>query len=349
MNTKNLIFISHRTTDKVIADMLLDFLTATGIPRNLIKCSSLPGNDVIEKISSEVRSWIKQSAVNIAILSDEYYKSSYCLNEAGILWYLENTPIIAIALPGITPDNMVGFLNSDCKIHRLDCDTDIAAIYDLIQERIDVKSEKHTVIAAETKKLKQRYTEFCEQQKKQQESENIYENDDVWIDGYHEVKDLSGNIKKKGQFLKGKLVDGIMYDIVLKISKRKNKVEEREPTEEETANFLDGLDYDVWKEKHLEEPVQKEHIKDEKWTYSECGQYENTILLLPMQFYIRKFGLEYFYVVDKKVNLEGKIIKPTFTNFRTLKEFLAEKNPDELEYLTTGKFGLEEAASAEVE
>ena len=40
--TNQTIFISHRTTDKAIADMLLDFLATTGIPRNAIKCSSLP-------------------------------------------------------------------------------------------------------------------------------------------------------------------------------------------------------------------------------------------------------------------------------------------------------------------
>ena len=43
------IFISHRTTDSDIADMLLDFLVATGIDRNKVFCSSLPGNDVKKK------------------------------------------------------------------------------------------------------------------------------------------------------------------------------------------------------------------------------------------------------------------------------------------------------------
>ena len=37
-----------------------------------------------------------------------------------------------------------------------------------------------------------------------------------------------------------------------------------------------------------------------------------------MQDYVKKLGLAYFYVVDKKVTLENKVIKPTFTNFRTL-------------------------------
>ena len=97
ITNNNLIFISHRTTEKAVADMLLYFLTTTGIPRNLIQCSSLPGNDVKEKISPEVRMWIRRSAVNIAILSSDYYNSAYCLNEAGILWYLDSVPVIPIA------------------------------------------------------------------------------------------------------------------------------------------------------------------------------------------------------------------------------------------------------------
>ena len=117
MTNNNLIFISHRTTEKALADMLLDFLATTGIPRNLIQCSSLPGNDVKEKISPEVRMLIRRSAVNIAILSSDYYNSAYCLNEAGILWYLDSVPVIPIALPEITPEGMIGFL----KLRLNDC------------------------------------------------------------------------------------------------------------------------------------------------------------------------------------------------------------------------------------
>ena len=47
-----IIFISHRSTDKAIADMLLDFFSGTGIPRETVFCSSLPGNDINEKIQN---------------------------------------------------------------------------------------------------------------------------------------------------------------------------------------------------------------------------------------------------------------------------------------------------------
>lgn len=49
------ILISHRSTDAPVADMIKDFLVNTGIPNEKIFCSSLPGNDVGEKISPEVK------------------------------------------------------------------------------------------------------------------------------------------------------------------------------------------------------------------------------------------------------------------------------------------------------
>lgn len=47
-------------------------------------------------------------------------------------------------------------------------------------------------------------------------------------------------------------------------------------------------------------------------------------------------GLQFFYVVDKKGQMVGKQLKPTFTNFRTLENFLEIEEPDELEYIRTG-------------
>lgn len=76
----SIIFISHRSTDKDVADMLVDFFCGTGIPRNAVFCSSLPGNDINEKISGEVKAALKSSAINVAILSHSYYESAYCLN-----------------------------------------------------------------------------------------------------------------------------------------------------------------------------------------------------------------------------------------------------------------------------
>ena len=156
-----IIFISHRSTDKAIADMLLDFFTGTGIPKNAVFCSSLPGNDISEKISGEVKDALRNSAANICILSRDYYQSAYCLNEAGIFWFQNDVAVIPVALSEIDASKMYGFLNSEFKLRRLDIDTDISYIYDTVREAASVQQTKASIITYETQKLKDRYIKFC--------------------------------------------------------------------------------------------------------------------------------------------------------------------------------------------
>ena len=130
--------------------MLVDFFAGTGISKEAVFCSSLPGNDINERISDEVRSALKSSAVNIAILSHDYYQSAYCLNEAGVLWY-EDVPVIPVALPEINSGNMYGFLNNEYKLRRLDSDTDISYIYDTVSEAVSAPHTKASLITYENK------------------------------------------------------------------------------------------------------------------------------------------------------------------------------------------------------
>ena len=157
---KNIIFISHRSTDKDIADILGDFFVGTGIPKEAVFCSSLPGNDINERISDEVKTALKNSAVNIAILSQDYYQSAYCLNEAGVLWYCDDVPVIPIALPEVNSNNMFGFLSNEYKLRRLDSDDDISYIYDTVSESVSAPPAKHGIITRENQKLKERYAMF---------------------------------------------------------------------------------------------------------------------------------------------------------------------------------------------
>lgn len=166
---KPMVFISHRSTDKAIADMLVDFFVGTGISKAAVFCSSLPGNDINEKISAEVKAALKESALNIAILSRDYYQSAYCLNEAGVLWYRDDVKVVPIALPEIDSSNMYGFLNNEYKLRRLDCDTDIAYIYDQVSDAVSSNPCKAITFAAESQKLKERYSKYLGTRKEPEE------------------------------------------------------------------------------------------------------------------------------------------------------------------------------------
>ena len=166
---KSMIFISHRSVDKEIADVIQDFLIALGVPRNMIFCSSLPGSDVKEQISAEVKNALKNSCLNIVILSRDYYKSAYCLNEAGVLWFLDIT-VIPIAMPEIDDKNMIGFLGNEYKIRRFDNDIDLAYINDCLYDIGVLESPKATVLNRESKKAISRYQDIIKNRKGDVES-----------------------------------------------------------------------------------------------------------------------------------------------------------------------------------
>ena len=153
------VFISHRSTDKEIADMLKDFFVSVEIPNSSVFCSSLPGNDIEQRISGEVKEGLNNSIVNIAILSQDYYESAYCMNEAGIIWFLGKDTII-VALPEIEPSKMYGFLNGEYKLRRLDQESDIAAIYDIVRVSLNTTQASEAVTNAAIQKLIRRYSKY---------------------------------------------------------------------------------------------------------------------------------------------------------------------------------------------
>ena len=128
-----------------MADILVDFLIAVGIPRNEIFCSSLPGNNVKENITTEIRESLDSSNIYFCILSSSYYQSAYCQNEAGIIWYKQAATII-IGLPEITIDNMQGFINKDYMIRRLNNSDDIYAIIDDVLRNLCLPYTSHHII-----------------------------------------------------------------------------------------------------------------------------------------------------------------------------------------------------------
>ena len=218
MSAKNTgkIFISHRSTDKDIADMLLDFFVATGISRDVVFCSSLPGNDINEKISAEVKRAIELSTLNIAILSKDYYESAYCLNEAGIIWLHDNIPAIPVALPEITSNNMYGFFNNEYKIRRLDNNDDISYIYDVACERAGANQVKAAVISAESTKLIKKYSAYISGRVLEQipkTSDNSLEiiSDDEAVVLYHVLKKKARKVHK--QDVKTWMTEQEIYDV----------------------------------------------------------------------------------------------------------------------------------------
>ena len=174
-------FISHRSLDEAFAEMIQDFLICCGVSRDCIFCSSLPGNDVKENIPKEVYDRLKESAVMILVLSNNYYESAYCLNEAGVAWYMrEDVAVVPIGLPEINENNMIGFIDKGFILRRLNKDTDVSYIYDVVAGKLKLESQGHTVITAETSKIKRRYNEYLKKDKKNPITEGESCDEDRW-------------------------------------------------------------------------------------------------------------------------------------------------------------------------
>ena len=193
---RNQIFISHRTVDAGIADMIKDFLVSTGVPNEKIFCSSLPGNDVNEKISPEVKTRLKKASIIILILSKDYYESAYCINEAGVSWYLDDVVTsIPFGMPEIDYTDMIGFFNSDYKLRRLDIDGDISYLYDTAHEKMKSENVKVSVITRETQKLKERYSKYIESRVVADESFSEVSEEDMSEESANNISTNTYNIE----------------------------------------------------------------------------------------------------------------------------------------------------------
>ncbi len=163
MMERSKVFISHRHTDEKVAVALKYFLIATHVPTESIFCSSIPGFDVKERISKDVKDNLKRSSVIILLLSRDYYRSPYCVNEAGVAWYLDSeVSVIPIAFPEIDESKMEGFLNHDYRLYRLDNSDDVAAIYDIVYKKLGVISASFSIVNKEIQTLISSYNSFLQ-------------------------------------------------------------------------------------------------------------------------------------------------------------------------------------------
>ena len=107
-----MIFISHASVDADLGEHLIDIFKELGIPKDEIFFSSSyhtgvkVGDDFIETIKYE----LKRANIVIFILTEEFYRSVYCMNEMGAAWILEKK-IFPILLPSIQIHEMEGVID----------------------------------------------------------------------------------------------------------------------------------------------------------------------------------------------------------------------------------------------
>ena len=107
------IFISHSVSDEKIGEKLVDSLINLGIPQDIIFYSSKyhTGVGLGNDFTKTVKMALSESEVVILLLTKNFYKSEYCLNEMGAAWFSDKK-CIPILLGGLQISDMKGFIDS---------------------------------------------------------------------------------------------------------------------------------------------------------------------------------------------------------------------------------------------
>lgn len=135
------IFISHRSTDKEYADALVQFLKNIGYSTDEIFYTSADSTGVNYCLGAEVKTALTESDIIIAILSKNYFESTYCCNEMGYIW-ATNKPTFVFGLVGINNNNdYLGFMNNDWIVRKLSNRNDIFKFYELLIKKIPVQKQ----------------------------------------------------------------------------------------------------------------------------------------------------------------------------------------------------------------
>ena len=107
------IFISHASADLKYVEPFVELLADIGLSNDNLFCSSVP--DYAIPLNQDIYDYLSSLFSNyklyvIFMLSDNYYKSSACLNEMGAAWVLK-TEYTSVLLPGFEYQEIKGAVN----------------------------------------------------------------------------------------------------------------------------------------------------------------------------------------------------------------------------------------------
>ncbi len=144
------VFISHSSADKEFIIKVADFFEKLGIDKNEIFCSSIEGQGVKngERIEEKVRKRLITSKLLFYVITNNFLKSNYCIQELGAGWILRDSRIngkkvFLLKLDDVKTDDIKGFVNSDFKYSILDQDS-LTELIDDVSELFNVPYRKAT-------------------------------------------------------------------------------------------------------------------------------------------------------------------------------------------------------------
>lgn len=111
------IFISHSAVDSEIGEKFLEFLLSLGYDKKNIFYSSKYHNGVElgKNFPNVVRENFIEADIIVLLLTENFYKSYYCVCEEGAAWISLDKEIVPVLLGDLTFSDMKGFIDSSTK------------------------------------------------------------------------------------------------------------------------------------------------------------------------------------------------------------------------------------------
>ncbi len=147
---KDGVFISHSSEDKDFVNKISTFFQTLGIKSDNIFCSSIEGQGVKngERIEEKVRERLITSKLLFYVITKNFLKSNYCIQELGAGWILRDSRIngkkvFLLKLDDVKANDIKGFINSDFKYSELNQDS-LTELIDDVSEVFNVPYRKAT-------------------------------------------------------------------------------------------------------------------------------------------------------------------------------------------------------------
>lgn len=144
------VFISHSSEDKEFVNKISSFFQTLGIKSDNIFCSSIEGQGVKngERIEEKVRERLITSKLLFYVITKNFLKSNYCIQELGAGWILRDSRIngkkvFLLKLADVKANDIKGFINSDFKYSELNQDS-LTELIDDVSEVFNVPNRKAT-------------------------------------------------------------------------------------------------------------------------------------------------------------------------------------------------------------
>ena len=140
------IFVSHCSKDSAIVEKFVDGLVGLGIDSSQIFYTSgfqtgvRPGLD----IPIEVKKKLKDSKIIMLMLSQNYYSSPYCMNEAGAAWIMNDCKVVIPILMGLQYGEMVGFIGPNTSAIDGSNPSELQKVITILQDSNIINNSKFT-------------------------------------------------------------------------------------------------------------------------------------------------------------------------------------------------------------